>query len=410
MGSIHVRPDPKGRNIALFYTPVQDRKPPATLQSLGRLAIGPRKPWELRLPDFPQSFDSSSLAMLRLARERQNAGLNGRGQHARSLLWSEINCLRVKSRPRAPSFDVEELLTRTAVPTGVVCVRGVARPLSGSSCGVGDPGSEASVEVVGLKTPVSRGSPMEVAGRWDAQHERLNDAVLVTCGLLSDNVAWQGFADGPAEEPRARHLPSISPEGWLQDFVHTRTWTAGRRGEAALLPQAVDVLETAFCDLRLSLGTLCRVHELVANAPAGVGGRLRNGPAVVRLNGLTTFAPPPAAFARGAAEAFVIVLAEHLLTGSDEVPPPLLAAESVARFTDLHPFPDGNGRVARAIATWLLVRAGYRPRPNLTLGGFCHFYQHECYRALRHHELDPWTWHQFFFDAVLTCFDPSRHQ
>jgi Fic/DOC family len=42
--------------------------------------------------------------------------------------------------------------------------------------------------------------------------------------------------------------------------------------------------------------------------------------------------------------------------------PSVLAAESVARLTDFHPFVDGNGRVARAIATWLLVRAGHRPK------------------------------------------------
>jgi Fic family protein len=136
---------------------------------------------------------------------------------------------------------------------------------------------------------------------------------------------------------------------------------------------------------------------------------MRDGPAVVRFNGQTTFLPPPAAAAHGGAAAFVAVLAEHLFTGSAEIPPPVLAAEAVARFTDLHPFSDGNGRVARAIATWLLMRGGYRPRPNISLGSFFHTFRREHYIALRHHELDPWTWYQFFFDAVLTCFLPPCH-
>jgi Fic family protein len=102
----------------------------------------------------------------------------------------------------------------------------------------------------------------------------------------------------------------------------------------------------------------------------------------------------------------VAILAEHLANPRDIVHPAALAADAIARFTDLHPFADGNGRVARAIATWLLIRAGYRPNPHLTLGAFFRLHQREHYRALRHHELDPWSWHQFFFDAALTCFVP----
>ena len=116
---------------------------------------------------------------------------------------------------------------------------------------------------------------------------------------------------------------------------------------------------------------------------------------------------PPAAVARHGAEVVLGVLAEHICNNSDEVPAPVLAADAFARFTDLHPFADGNGRVARAIATWLLVREGYRANPNLTLRDFCHLHRPEHYLTLRHHELDPWSWHSFFH-AVLACFPPGN--
>jgi Fic family protein len=184
------------------------------------------------------------------------------------------------------------------------------------------------------------------------------------------------------------------------------TAQTARADECALLPRAVELLEAAYDRGELSLGTLCQVHALLVDAPAGIGGRLRNGPAVVRLEGLMTFVPPPAAAARSGAEMFAAALTEQLSTASQDVPPPVLAAQASARFTDLHPFADGNGRVARAIATWLLVRAGYRPKPGLSLDRFCHRYQVEHYRALWHHKHDPRAWHQFFLDAVLACFAP----
>ena len=39
----------------------------------------------------------------------------------------------------------------------------------------------------------------------------------------------------------------------------------------------------------------------------------------------------------------------------------LVAAWLHHRFTQIHPFQDGNGRVAPALLTWHLVKAGYLP-------------------------------------------------
>ena len=45
----------------------------------------------------------------------------------------------------------------------------------------------------------------------------------------------------------------------------------------------------------------------------------------------------------------------------DRVPPEVFAAWLHHRFTQIHPFQDGNGRVARALATLVLLRAGWFP-------------------------------------------------
>jgi fido (protein-threonine AMPylation protein) len=372
-----------------------------TLQMLGRLVVGPRRPWETSVRDFEVKCEDPLLASLRLARKRQHAGLEGRRAQACALLRSELDGLPLGNMSRLPRLSVEALLSRGEVPKESVRVLGVARPLQGGRWGVGDPGSGDAVEAVGLRTRIPRGSAVELAGKWDAQHRCLNDVTFVKAQFLSDRTP-QTLAGGLPEESDSKIHKCNSPEKRQSKAA------AVRAQEGALLPKAIDALETANLRSQLSLSALCRINELLVDAPAGIGGNLRNGPAVVRLDGLTTFFPPPVAAARSGAEVFTATLAEHLHTADGEVPPAVLAAESVARFTDLHPFADGNGRVARAIATWLLVRAGYHPRNNETLGGFFHSYLTEHYWTLRHHQLDPWSWHQFFFDAVLMCFVPPK--
>jgi Fic family protein len=201
-------------------------------------------------------------------------------------------------------------------------------------------------------------------------------------------------------------LSCNSPESEPRDPALSRSGARNRGDEASFYPQAFEILETACNRFELSLRTFCQVHSLLTDGSTAIGGKLREGPAVIRLDGRTTYAPPPAGVARDSAAVFVAVLAEHLAAAGNEVPPAVLAAECVARLTDLHPFPDGNGRLARAIATWLLVRAGYRLRQDTTLARFFHLRQHEHYASLRHNQIDPWSWHQFFFDAVLACFSP----
>jgi len=53
------------------------------------------------------------------------------------------------------------------------------------------------------------------------------------------------------------------------------------------------------------------------------------------------------------------------LSASEAVPAPVRAALAHVRLAGIHPFPDGNGRVARIVASLVMVRGGYR-RPEFT--------------------------------------------
>lgn len=51
----------------------------------------------------------------------------------------------------------------------------------------------------------------------------------------------------------------------------------------------------------------------------------------------------------------------HRGHGERGVPPEVEAAWLHHRFVQIHPFQDGNGRVARALATLVMIRAGWFP-------------------------------------------------
>jgi Fic/DOC family/Chitobiase/beta-hexosaminidase C-terminal domain len=84
-----------------------------------------------------------------------------------------------------------------------------------------------------------------------------------------------------------------------------------------------------------------------------------------------------------------------------------VAAEIHARITHAHPFIDGNGRVARALSTWILVKAGYRLRSNPRV--FCRDRVEAYYLALGARDatasLDCPQWNAFFDAMVASCFD-----
>ena len=375
----------------------------ASLQHASYIALGPRVPWETTPSRFSSAPDRRFVVALNLGRARQLAALDGRSALARALLWREFDNLET-GRLQAPRVDVAELITSPGVPTGHINVVGVARPLPGGGFAVADPGSVLAVKTR-FHAPISRGVLVQVAGRWDVWHARLEGAELAAVGPRFDCAAADTLIEHLGAELKANRLTGC-PVGPRQGTPLANVPTLSHPEEIAGLPQALAIFETDCDRARLSLRTLCEVHKLVARAPAGIGGKLRDGPAVVRQNGVTTYVPPSAAVARVGAETFVSVLAEYLAQASKAVPPAVLAAEAVARFTSLHPFVDGNGRIARVMATWLLLRSGYAPKPGLSLDSYCRLFQREHYWTLRHHERDPWAWQQFFFDAVTTCFLP----
>lgn len=286
-------------------------------------------------------------------------------------------------------------------------VLGVARPVAGEVFAVGDAGSAQVLPAAWDGGPVARGTPVEVTGRWDSSRQVLECCSCAAAGQVPDYAeACAAVEDlcaraGLAAEPiQVRVVPSRDLDPSVARARHRR-----RVGEWEAVLAAAELLEDALRASRLSLETLARVHEVTAGPATARAGQLRQTPAVIRWSGVITYRAPPVAAARSQASGYLRDLAAELQHATATRHPATLAAEAVATLTSSHPFADGNGRAARAVATWLLLRSGFQRRAEGTLSTFLDAHLDEHYRALRNCQASPWGWHQLFYDAVLATFE-----
>ena len=101
-------------------------------------------------------------------------------------------------------------------------------------------------------------------------------------------------------------------------------------------------------------------------------------------------------------------------------PVPVLAGIAHYQFVTIHPFYDGNGRTARALATWILSRGAY------DLNGFYALEEHYAqdlegyYNALMthphhnyyegRHEADITPWLEYFLDGMAAVFQKAAEE
>lgn len=163
----------------------------------------------------------------------------------------------------------------------------------------------------------------------------------------------------PADEPRlgeavadAQVLGSLQLAGF--DFTWDQVKAARRGGAGGALLTPILGLQRAVTavagDAPFSLRALSAWHASVIAAPSAFRRTLRE-----RAGGPPT-APPE----------FITERIESLESwlqydSARELGPAQAGALALARLTEIAPFDDGNGRVARLCASHLMVRAGARP-------------------------------------------------
>lgn len=89
-------------------------------------------------------------------------------------------------------------------------------------------------------------------------------------------------------------------------------------------------------------------------------------------------------------------------------PPPVIAGVAHYALTDIHPFADGNGRVARLLGAAILMRLGFLER---RLFSFEHYYARDrqnyyaALRSVRAETLNMNTWLEYFLDGLAEEYE-----
>lgn len=130
---------------------------------------------------------------------------------------------------------------------------------------------------------------------------------------------------------------------------------------------------------------------------------------IVNKQGETVFTPPPANLVRKEMADFI----EWLNGDSKELNPVIVAGIIHYEFVRIHPFVDGNGRTARALAALLLCLRGFDTGRFFTLDEYYDYDRPAYYRALN--SVDPETqdltpWLEYFLEGFLIVVDGIKDQ
>ena len=154
-----------------------------------------------------------------------------------------------------------------------------------------------------------------------------------------------------------------------------------------------------------------KLHALLYRGRRARPTPYRDGQNVIRdTDGRIVYLPPEA----GDVPALMRELVAWIREAEGVWPVPLVAGMAHYQFVTIHPFYDGNGRTARALATWILYRGGY------DLNGFYALEEHYArdlegyYNALvthphhnyyeGRHEADITPWLVYFLEGMAEVF------
>jgi Fic family protein len=204
----------------------------------------------------------------------------------------------------------------------------------------------------------------------------------------------------------------VAPPQRIRDLVAKRTQPANRsEQEIAGYRDVLNTVHTNFADMPLTSNLVLQLHrDLFQFVPAG-GGRWKatdNDITETRADGTTVvrFKPLAAHLTPDAMTRLHDAYREKLEAGTVE--PLLLLSAYVLDFLCIHPFADGNGRMARLLSLLLLYQAGYEVGRYISLEGVIEQTKEGYYDSLHassqgwhegQHSLVPW-W-EYFVGVML---------
>lgn len=180
---------------------------------------------------------------------------------------------------------------------------------------------------------------------------------------------------------------------------------------------ALDLIDRPLADASLEL-TTDFIKELHAEVTNGLGredsphfkphheGEWRDGVAVVydHMSGRVQYEAPPAEEVAGRMQG----LAEYLRRKLEQDPPFVVAGVAHYGLTDIHPFADGNGRVARLLQAALLMKAEVLPGRMFSFERYYAEDREAYYAALRSVRLETFNmerWLHYFLAGLAEEYE-----
>ncbi|MBI2118765.1 MAG: Fic family protein [Elusimicrobia bacterium] len=127
-------------------------------------------------------------------------------------------------------------------------------------------------------------------------------------------------------------------------------------------------------------------------------GSYKTKPNAVFGNGKIIYKPPPPEAAAPLTRALL-----GWIHSAGEEHPIIIAAVAHHRLVSIHPFMDGNGRIARALESWLLFRRGFDTHHILALDEFFDHDRSRYYREIqnvREQEDDLTSWLEYVAEGI----------
>jgi Fic family protein len=202
---------------------------------------------------------------------------------------------------------------------------------------------------------------------WRAIHDRILQA--------SKNPALGNVFLENAGAPEDDGLGAENAEAW-----------ATAPGYHAALSFVLQVADAP--DFAIDEGTIRALHYMMAgHDPENAAGRWRRGSVSVREQ------PSGKAMYRAPHAKFIPTLIAELITSlnaRDEVPVFIRAAMAHLNLAAIHPFRDGNGRMARVLQTFVLARDGIFAPPFASIDEYLAVNTDEYYRVMD--QIDEGVW------------------
>ena len=228
--------------------------------------------------------------------------------------------------------------------------------------------------------------------RLDTLITRLPDPFLLTENLIFMEAVTSSRIEGT--KARFEDLFNTLPASNTSDVIEVKNCAEAFRQGEDILTHSHSVMDVA-----------CKLHKiLMQNHPSVIGGELKKSQNYTLKQDGSIFAYTPPNYLEQ-----TLTMFESFTMKEDQLPELIRQAISHWIFEQIHPFPDGNGRVGRLLIPLILKYKGHIDTPFALISEAVEQQKNQYIRQFEQlHETGDWIpWCRFFLSAMLLNADKN---